>query len=1383
MMITEKKVLHALILILVTVSVASYSYTVVEDVAVCGKRSDVTCNTLKHYQQNQTYFSRSNVEWIFAVGVHYLTEDLIFNKVENVTIRGEGNSTTIYCPTVTPRLCHLLFLESDNILIKNINFHFPKEFLPVVNFSINVSTSSEKQNIDELCFSKEFSASKFFDYTHCPQKRFLSFVSVSGLVIQNVTLGGYNTHWTIIKPSGRYYIDNVVFTDMGPASNLFNQEETNHHIVIFLSEAPRALHFQLSNGIFQGMHNYAVIKKQNIKLIGTAIHIIVGQDKCVQSWEADIVIEDMVFYNIPILQLTSVNKINRLNLVLQNITGTGGFTRNLTSVFPASFVGSAIRLHIEDSKFCKKNSTSFREKELRVVLLKVKVSNYTSKLGVGFLNIVTCDKNQLPPKVDVIIKDSEFKMNYGINFGSVLHAEYKCSESWPNVSVYKFSIINSSFCENSASAKERCWGMSRMSPYIIEKYPHTGKGQYCLARNTAAVSAKGTVHLSGFLKGTQVTFWQNIISSNDGTGLSLKNTEIYFIKPVISEDLQVKSRPSIARGNVISRNNAYTYGGGIYMTGHSKLMLGNSTNLIINYNSAQTGGGGIFSQDNCSLDSSETCPCFYQFVNDNGTKLTDAYLEDINTKVTMRDNKCFRSGSSIFASRINSCSLFANFSGVPTSNVFQHVFSHQISMKNKNKSLHSYPQRISECSYDQNGRVEYRSLKNKRVSLFPGQNLVLQLVVYADMNVTLQTTLYALTEREKYINDTLLPVFQFSHIQFLIEGCNSVVIKSSSFLSNLQGQTLYLQLMVPLYQNTPLEDYKVYYYEYIKLHIEKECPIGYLINGKQVCVCLKFLEMHNINCSLKDLTFAMEDSFWLGNDSFGNLLFSTDCPRIFCSRQRELTKYKYVNLENQNLQCSNGYVGMLCTQCPNGYGVGTGSKRVCSLCTFTGLWLLLLLLLAGPFIVFITCCLNLTISTRSINGALFYFSILSINYDIIPRVDSDPTQSLVHLFTFKIPSSVACIHPVVDNFTQELFSLVFPLYLLGIVGSAFFLPKMRCINIHKVHMTVGPRITPVLVTMIGFAYIQMSEFVINSLAYTNLCNCTTKTCTNVWRYDASMEYFASPKHWVLALIALLLLMFFLIPITLTAIFGDLLRMCIRKQWYWNFIDTFYCSFKFRFGFWIGIRLLFRNILIIAKIFLPFRQTFLLTICIAFFIIIFQTVFRPFRHLRFERCLPRRLKKKYFTEEFSKFIANMIDNIFMINIAIVFTILLYETFQTEWMVIMCNTVSIGLFMLIITYHIFEYSPLRIPLIRLFIWLNHKYQQLRLNKKQHGDNRELQYLPNHEDLPVINLVLNPLDGQCDSSEESESDPEIKCSQRVGETEGRLTTPLLQNHNVSQ
>ena len=105
------------------------------------------------------------------------------------------------------------------------------------------------------------------------------------------------------------------------------------------------------------------------------------------------------------------------------------------------------------------------------------------------------------------------------------------------------------------------------------------------------------------------------------------------------------------------------------------------------------------------------------------------------------------------------------------------------------------------------------------------------------------------------------------------------------------------------------------------------------------------------------------------------------------------------------------------------------------------------------------------------------------------------------------------------------------------------------------------------------------------------------------------------------------------------------------------------------------------------------------------------------------------------------------------------------------------------MLIITYHILEYSPLRIPLIRLFIWLNHKYQQLRLNKKQHGDNRELQYLPNHEDLPVINLVLNPLDGQCDSSEESESDTEIKCSQRVGETEERLTTPLLQNHNVSQ
>ena len=355
-----------------------------------------------------------------------------------------------------------------------------------------------------------------------------------------------------------------------------------------------------------------------------------------------------------------------------------------------------------------------------------------------------------------------------------------------------------------------------------------------------------------------------------------------------------------------------------------------------------------------------------------------------------------------------------------------------------------------------------------------------------------------------------------------------------------------------------------------------------------LCECHSALQDRHITCSLDTLSFVVPPRHWIGAGStITSLLFSDYCLPAYC---RVMYMSKEVFLSNLTHQCLHGRVGTLCGECPEGQSMMLGSYN-CKTCSYYGLLVVALFLIAGPFVIALICFLNWTVTARSSNGLLLYLNVVSINSDLLLSTNS---------FAFAVISWLnlemgieMCLFDGMDEFAKTALGFAFPLYLLSLV--ALIVMVSKCINMHRINKLIGPRITPVLATVIFLSYTMLSDSVLKSLLFASLCN-TDGGCHPVWLLDGSLKYFRSTKHLILACIALTVLFVLLIPITLIAVIGDLFRRCISNRWYMNFLDTFHSSYRFRWGFWMGVRLMLRVVLLLLKVTVKPEVVWLVTAC-------------------------------------------------------------------------------------------------------------------------------------------------------------------------------------------
>ena len=1262
------------------------------------------CTTLEEYARTGA-FSQSNVVWIFEEGKHTLNSTIVvFSEVHNVTLTGNTaceqsiSNCTIHCEG--KQACMFLFVASSNITISNL--HFIHQDALDLN-PVNVTTLQQYlPNKEPLCYNHTLDFPSSMTQAHfknCLHHRSWVFVDVVHVTVNKVNFGGRNTYWAVVRPNGNYSIMRCKFYKLSLAQSLVSGDP-QHYLTVVLRKPHTnvsILTFLIANSRFSSstyMPTESILNKWKNESIGTTnelevmaypvVHII--SDEPLNGWKANITVHKGHFRKCSPFQLTAVEDPG-LTVTLQELDAETYFQRwweNHTNLF----LGSAIQIfvtnwhtpkmdqihnsHLSQYQCVLNNSTQLSN--ITVVLSQM--SGYTSDEGC----IILFDSRiaaSCPKGLRIVLQNNTFTKCSSQRFRSTVHVhqtvvgDHTANQRVTKHDEYRLVIDSNTIMNN--FHKNR---LDR-SCIVFERLPE-GNPQFLIRPGSQTYTHtcqenciwQGVYLINGFWHHSRVLFTGNTVKCNKAQGLTL-----------------VGSVLELEGTNHIYHNRDH-YGGGIAMHGNSQLWIRNGSTLNVSDNHAFVRGGGIFISDNCTTVHSGKCPCFFEFIGSDGQPLRNTSIDTFNASVTLHENSVRIANSAratmIFNPNIDHCTLQGSLEDSTKNKLFQRVFG--IPEETTQDEISSTPRRICNCSDD--GSEASNCTAWGELAVYPGQTIILSVKLIGDMGISLENVMYIQLETSRFANDTKVYVPLLLHSTHVLNhNCNTLTIPP---LPSKDDRNWVLQLMVPL---LPDRNHNIFLFEYVETKT-LDCPIAYHLvetNHLASCTCYELLQ-ENVECLLEIQQFTLPKHYWIGTEEeqeenlTTKVLLSKNCPQIYCATATEELN---VSLSKPDKQCKHGRTGVLCGQCPKGKSVVYNSYA-CKDCTNWSILLLVPILIAGPALIALICCLNLTISVGTINGFLFYFNIISINVDALEIGTGDITHGRRALAL--VPFIGICLYDGVDEFAGMLLTYLFPVYLLTLVGLICLLPKCKCVNMHKINRRIGPRITPVLSTVILLSYTQMAESVVHSLlpveVYVTDGNTTTSRL--VWMFDGSLEYFHSPKHIVLACLALLVMMCFLLPVTVIAIFGDLFRRFSRGPWYMNFLDSFHGAFRFRFGFWIGIRILLCILFIVLKIFLPVDQLFLVIAYTIMTLLFLQILIRPFRGIRVRECVSKKIREKHFSEPLQRQLVHSIDHSFLIHLIAVFTALPHDVQNVTTVLIVSKVIAYMEFAGILVYHMMEYS---------------------------------------------------------------------------------------------
>ena len=1332
-------------------------------------RESGSCATWSQYLKKGA-FNRSNVELRFAEGTHNINGGpFLFQNVSNISFTCASGVCQISC--ATQGNCVFYFSRVTNVTITSLTFDFS-----TASFKPLSSTPSQK------CFQQEssilnISAGIFRYSSECLTNRSWIFIDSTNIDISGVHFIGPQNSWAVVRPRGRFTVDNCSFTELSSGLWEYDHLHTSthqYHIVVIveppashnatsqtsgdpttneLATSNERLLFNVENTNFSGYY-----LPSNSSNYGNYPVILLVSAMQLDGWSVDFTIRNSTFIQCPVLQVFAVEDPGLyINLEHSYIDGR---VDNKTAFkwlrqYNASFTGTAVRIHLfHSNETCDTYAANSQEAH-PLGLVRI-ASNIFTRLGSDtasaiFVNFTIMDGQQ--HAMSVLLYDNTFVDNHGFQHRNLIHARHN-TQNYSNSTAcgdlpvgvpsfsYPLQVQMNRFEYNFEESKidYHCAILTRWDERFIIVHADT-KDHNSQYKVRFACYRLGAVYLSGLKNLYRVQLVDNSFVGNKVAGMTLYDSHIEM------------------HGTNLFQGNLGYYGAGIRMIMDSLILFRDDTKIELVENQAYFSGGGIYILDQCTFNITiNSCPCFFQFIHDNGSYVERRSFKDLRENVNLIDNRAFNKGkgtaSMIFNSNIDQCDMKTDVRTDEANNsrIFMKVFN--ITKPVDHFQISSIPRRIYiSCPYNQ----ESNTYTNSTLKYYHGQQLRICISLLGDMDIPLSGVLYVDLVHEKYRNKTVeffLPELHSTHV---LKGEKNIVDIPAlpKIPRHFQNSEFALQLRVPLFSGTIVIGEGRYLYTSIKTKLLEGCPNGFhkneLNSHYPICQCDRSLEDAGLVCSLDTLTIETptKKSCWIGVEN-GHLLWSFHCPRIHCN-----ATVHNIPINNTDVQCRYGRTGFLCGRCPDKLSVIFGSSE-CRECTNWYLLLLLVVLIMGPLAIIIIGAINLTITVGAINGFMFYSIIVFVMFETLSSGEGSVLRSVFAIFTF---SSLfpTCLYDGMDEFAKTLFAYFLPLYLLLLVGIACCLPKCRCVNMHKINRKIGPRITPVLATVITIAYLLISANVIKSLSYATV-NSTDGSTTVVWLFDGSLTYFQSPQHIILGCIAIVMFLLFILPAALTATFGDLLRRFIKGPWYLNFLDTFHGAFRFGFGFWFGVRLLILTAIIIFKFTLKVDSTNVAILYLAIFILTFQMIAKPYRGMRIKECVTETLKEKYFSNKTQRNIVNLLDNTFQINLIGLFAygVSVHQKKGIEHVLHLSVTIALIQFVFILLYHLLEYTPLGQHLIELQRRARRKYNKW----KEERMLRAIEERNRLQEVPVQKVEMELFLDDCfksDNEEEDTSDSE--------------------------
>ena len=435
------------------------------------------------------------------------------------------------------------------------------------------------------------------------------------------------------------------------------------------------------------------------------------------------------------------------------------------------------------------------------------------------------------------------------------------------------------------------------------------------------------------------------------------------------------------------------------------------------------------------------------------------------------------------------------------------------------------------------------------------------------------------------------------------------------------------------------------------------------------CGCSKFLSSFGVTCDINHGTVSKYRLLqWIGLDPAGTVAVSNTCPS------------KYCNLETAGIMlaspadiCADSHVGVLCGQCPNGFSVVFGSDK-CLKCS--NMWLLTILMYAilGALLVAALFALNITVTSGTLYGPIFYANILVVNATIFfSQSGLAPLEIIVSFINLDLGFPL-CFFDGMDNLTKIGLQFVFPVYLL-VIAVTIVTTSHYCLSwsststavscAHRVKRSIGKIAVNVLATLIYLSYTKVLRTVVAIFTYTTVYLQNGNTVA-VWFYDGTIKYLGG-KHimlFVLAMVTSIILIVYTLALTFIPIidmYSEKHKVC---RWLNQKVshlkplnDAYYAPYKGEWRIWLGARLWLVVILYILEPFLGAENPPLLLMIHVILVIVFTSI--QIHIMPFGKTPPQESgKRKYNCLDAQNFIYNGLDLFYPLNYAILSLIVSY-----------------------------------------------------------------------------------------------------------------------------
>ena len=807
----------------------------------------------------------------------------------------------------------------------------------------------------------------------------------------------------------------------------------------------------------------------------------------------------------------------------------------------------------------------------------------------------------------------------------------------------------------------------------------------CIFRNNTALLGAAMylqeLKNTGAQPGLEIIMNSTIVTENEiftPVGLSATSTKVSAVVSLSSVNVTITGNSTFSnnRGtalrcvssllyleeDVIFKNNAGLLGGALQLVTASLMVVRNNTHVIFRNNSGAIAGGAIYADYLASLPQVAIAyaDCFLFFDTIEVLCLvgvTCPNISDLNFNLDFIDNTA-PLGSLVYGSTLETC-----FWGITLKreyNTTQSLFELLYDVFPEKFNFSAVPNNTGLVSTPV-GKIVILDLYNGSYSLLPGESFNVSVVGLDHFERVAPAILTSQTN-----NATL------SH---------SVLGQSGYWLSTGQGDT-----------NVPIAVYGTYAQQGINITLFAadtfaqtqitvnllNCTVGFAYNESSgSCVCDSRLMRHGqVVCSESDKDFSVQNDVWIGPGPDGELVIHV-CLQDFCRTGR-----KVVKPPDFDVQCHPSFnrTGLLCGKCKDGYSIVFGGNE-CYPCGNSSLSWIIFFALAGVFTVLAISFVRLTVSDGYLNGIILYANIVSL-YIPVFAAGSTATQIFVVMAWLNLDLGIdTCFYDGMNYLARAGLRFAFPFYLYALMGVITFIGKKSDKFARRFNRS-GFSAAKLFATLMLMSYTSLLETCAVALGAIEIQTVSGKSSIR-WRADPTQVYF-SGGHVPLAIVAILVLVFYIIPAPFVLIFPSLAFKLGPMQKLKPIYDAFWAPFKPRYRFWVGLRLLLR--------------------VIPFFLVAFAP--RPLNIFLLALFLVALLYIQLLAWPFESSVKNASDIFFLLNLHIIVVGTLYFTidnFQGEDIsrhdaqyIFVCITISIAYVVIAVIF--FWHVILRFPSLK-------------------------------------------------------------------------------------